>query len=367
MVVPEGLTRRRGAALAVLFAGATAACGGAGYDAPEPAPAAAACRATTPLVAEPVRWLVTAADRTTLDAWCAAVGPALVATVPQPTPAAVVDSLLVVSWNVHVGGGDLSRFIEDVRSGRLTDGVPVRHFALLVQETFREAPHAPAPGTALPAPRSLEVTPPTGRRVGIEDVARRHGLSLIYAPSMRNGLREDRGNAILATLPLTAPLALELPVERQRRVVVAGMVHGRTTVGAPWTLQLASVHLENRSGRRLLGVAGRRRQAAWLLDALPPAPLAVLGGDLNTWTRGAAEPAARLVAADYPQTPAELPAGSTYAHLLLRGRLDYLFARVPGGAMTTYRRAATAYGSDHYPLLAWIRIPASGSPGLSAP
>ena len=51
---------------------------------------------------------------------------------------------------------------------------------------------------------------------------------MLYAPSMRNGESagggEDRGNAIVSTLPLADPTVIELPLERQRRVVVAASI-----------------------------------------------------------------------------------------------------------------------------------------------
>jgi endonuclease/exonuclease/phosphatase family metal-dependent hydrolase len=187
---------------------------------------------------------------------------------------------------------------------------------------------------------------------------------VVYVPSMRNGELtgdaggEDRGNAILSTLPLHDALALELPVVRQRRVAVVAVVRGRTSAGAAWELQLTSAHLENRGGSDLLGVQGRAAQAEWLVESLPPARAAVLGADLNTWVRGERESAARMLMPHYPSTPAAQPPGPTHvSHLIIRARLDYLFARVPGGRMTDYERAPSLYGSDHYPMLAWIHPP----------
>jgi endonuclease/exonuclease/phosphatase family metal-dependent hydrolase len=320
--------------------------------------------------ADPARWLLSRADAPALDAWCAAVGPAVAIAAATP-PDEAVDSLLVVSWNVHVGGGDMVRFVADLRSGVLTGG-PVRHFALLLQETHRSGSAVPEPVDGARVAERITRQPLDGERLPVDEVARQLGLHVIYVPSMHNGrvrgaaTREDRGNAILATLPLESPVALELPVVRQRRVAVTGVARGRTSAGTQWALQLTSVHLENRGGRDVLGVSGRARQAEWLVEALPPAGLAVLGGDLNTWVLGAAEPAVSAMLLHFPDTPDALPDGPTHtSHLVVRARLDYLFARMPGGAMTAYARAPGQYGSDHYPVMAWLHFP--GVADLSSP
>jgi endonuclease/exonuclease/phosphatase family metal-dependent hydrolase len=198
-----------------------------------------------------------------------------------------------------------------------------------------------------------------GERPAVDDVAREFGLSVVYAPSMRNGagVKEDRGNAILTTLPLTGALALELPVARQRRVAVASQVRGRSSDGEPWDLLLLSVHLENRPARGVTGVGERAAQAQWLLGALPPAGARVLGGDLNTWVRGDDERAFTDLRQHFAQTLAA-PASFTHAsHWLVRGQLDFILADVPGGRMSGYARATSSFGSDHYPVFAWIHLP----------
>lgn len=329
------------------------------------------CRATEPPAAEQVQWLVAEPYRPELDAWCAAVGPAIVRR-PEAEEPATVDSLLVVTWNVHVGGGDLRSFIADLRSGRLTGGGPVQHFAILLQETYRAADHVPDPAPGAEWAGEIAEHPPAGERTPIDQLARDLGLSVVYVPSMRNGgarrrgEREDRGNAILSTLPLEQPVALELPVARQRRVAVSARVRGRSSAGATWELQLTSAHLENRGAADLVGVRARARQAEWLMQALPPAEAAVLGADLNTWVRGPGEEAKQAVLPWFPQTARALPPGPTHqAFVIFRARLDYLFARVPGGRMTGYERVHDRYGSDHHALVAWIHVPPE-RPGLSA-
>jgi endonuclease/exonuclease/phosphatase family metal-dependent hydrolase len=301
-------------------------------------------------------------ERTALDAWCWGVGPAVFETVP--TPPAAIDSVAIVVWNAHIGSGDADRLIGDLRSGRLT-GAPVANFVLLVQEVHRLGPGVPpriAPWVAVARPAS---DPARAGRRDVLDVARTNGLSVFYAPSMRSGraqgeASEDRGNAILSTLPLRSPAAIELPWERQRRVAVSADVEGRTSAGSVWALRLVSAHLDNRTRlaqiQRSLG-AGRRRQAEALAQYLTDRRPTVLGADLNTWLGGQRAAAARVLRAALPM-PEMLPAAAT---VKLPGplpdmHLDYLLFRLPQGWDGSYRVIDDAYGSDHRPLLGWVRI-----------
>lgn len=350
------------------------------------APDQGTCRSGTP----GVRWVVpdNDAQREVLSAWCAAVGPAINHTMEpllgapaEPadsaaldaasvTPTAadaelpVLDSLLVVTWNAHVGGGSLDAFVRDLRAGRLTGGDTVHHFVLLLQEVFRGSELVPPLAAGMLYSGVIEEAPPTGERTDIESWVERHpDLALLYAPSMRNGeatmagAREDRGSAIVATLPLRDPTAYELPVQRQRRVVPTAYVEAQLSNGNAWRLQLASVHLENNPAGAKNPERARYEQIEWLLDALPDEENAVLGGDMNTWMRGPDEIVIWRTREDYPETPFTLPPGPTYERVrVVRMYLDYLFFRVPDGAATGYRKLETTYGSDHYPLLAWVHV-----------
>jgi endonuclease/exonuclease/phosphatase family metal-dependent hydrolase len=375
--------------LPIIFAlSATACVATTPGDDPASSAAVSSCRGGGLAVA----W-VSAEPPAVQHGWCAAVGPPLLQR--GPAALAAVDSLLVVTWNVQVGGGDLPLFIRRLQRGELTGGGPVRHFVILLQETFRRE-LLPQPAGDVRSAARIAPDPPGGRRRSVDEVARELDLSVLYVPSMRNGLfpelqgrtargdagvaprnaaggaardgaaddaapvapAEDRGNAILSTLPLHGPVALELPVVRQRRVAVVALVRGRSSAGADWELQLVSAHLENRGGADLVGVRGRALQAEWLASSLPPAQLSVLGADLNTWVRGENEAAFARLLPHFPSTPAALPPGPTHvSHLLMRTRVDYIMARVPGGRMTGYERAPEPYGSDHYPLLAWVHLP----------
>src|SRR5688500_12539163 len=124
-------------------------------------------------------------------------------------------SLAVITWNTRVGGADLSRFVRDLRNGRFTGGDSVHHFVLLHQEVYRASDDLPRP-LATGVPGRIEAAPPGGPRRDIVEAATSLGLSFLYVPSMRNGApgtadpSEDRGNAILSTLPLDDPSAIEL-------------------------------------------------------------------------------------------------------------------------------------------------------------
>ena len=77
------------------------------------------------------------ADRSSLHSWRQSVGPPVVIAADPAGPAAA-DRLLVVNWNMHVGGGDFERLAHDVRS-RAGAHVPV---VFLIQEAYREGPEA---------------------------------------------------------------------------------------------------------------------------------------------------------------------------------------------------------------------------------
>jgi endonuclease/exonuclease/phosphatase family metal-dependent hydrolase len=216
-------------------------------------------------------------------------------------------------------------------------------------------------------------------RFDIVELARRERLALFYAPSMRNGrtaaaaLPEDRGNAILSTLPLSDPVVLELPYERQRRVAVLASVHVLDAASHPVALQLASVHLDNRARfgtlHRTLGDA-RANQAAVLARHLAEGGPAIVGGDLNTWVPIADEAAVNVLRAELP-LPEDPPDQGTLElpSVLPRLRLDHLFFRLPDGWDAGYDVAGSTYGSDHYPLVGWMRAGAAeavtslGGPG----
>ena len=292
-------------------------------------------------------------DRASLHSWRQSVGPPVVFA-PARSTASSSNRLVIVNWNMHVGGGDIERLFRDVR-GQAGAGVPM---VFLLQEAYREGPEVPTKldGTASFASliRSLR---PDGSREEIGAVAHRLGLHVYYVPSMRNGgptsSSEDRGNAILSTVPLGDLAAIELPFERQRRVAVSATVAGTTPAGSPWRLRVVSAHLDNMVGARRLWIAGgefgRARQARGLVSALDGEKTLVLGGDLNTWF-GFRDSAYRVAADAFPQTRV-VDRRATFHGML---RLDHLFFRLPADWRADLRRADDAYGSDHYPLIGEI-------------
>lgn len=331
-------------------------------DRPRPAPG---CEAALTSPAEPIHWtLVTdPVERGTLDRWCLGVGPPVLTSRLDPVSTGV-NTLVLVTWNIHVGGGNLLGLVHDLRVGRLTDGRPVEHFVLLLQEVYRSGPEVPN-GEYAAVPRRIAELPHGAPRMDIVETAARLGLELFYVPSMANGRgyesgrAEDRGNAILSTLPLTGATAIELPYEAQRRVAAAAMVEGVTATGVPWRLRVVSVHLDHRSRGLIPSLgSGRIRQARALVSALDTGNPVALGGDLNTWSPGFLEGAAEVLEEHFP-LPVDRSTEPTFATRSGLGgmRLDHLMFRLPPGHEVTTRRLDDVRGSDHHPLLGRVRFP----------
>ena len=294
-----------------------------------------------------IAWLTSqdASDAATLARWRRAVGqPIVVQQAPRPVSSR---GLVVVSWNIALGSGDVASLFQSVQREH-----PGQDVVLLLQEAFRggpEVPHAPEHGEFARQIRGVDERE-------IDEVASALGLSLVYVPSMRNGAPglsdEDRGNAILSTLPLEDIVAIELPFERQRRVAVAATVRGRNANGDTWHLRVASAHLDNMAGpsRAWIGAEyGRQRQARGLRTALDGSEPLLLGGDFNTWF-GFRDAAYRETAAAFPQTQVT-DQRRTFMGLL---RLDHVFYRLPSGWRATTRRGESSLGSDHYPLITTV-------------
>lgn len=306
--------------------------------------ATGSCRSTT------VQWLAPndARERGRLDVWCAGVGVPtfreLISTGPAETIA--MEDITFVSWNVHVGSGDIRAFVNDLRKGVHTDGRAVRHFVLMLQEAVRTQGVPPLRAGARGASRITAHTPIAP--IDIVSVSSEIGpLSFIYVPSMRNGSsenapNEDRGSAILSTVPLSAPVAIELPGERQRRVVI---------LAKAGPVSVAVVHLDALGGARRLRLFWtpwmRDVQIRSMASALPPGPL-VVGADLNTW-HGRDEMAARALGKIFSATPLSID-----RHGLGLRVLDYMFFRTSPDRRAHYRQVANRYGSDHRPLVGWV-------------
>lgn len=294
------------------------------------------------------------ADLANLGRWRKAVGAPLLIEARSPRP--VSDRLVVINWNVHVGAGDVARLLRDVRRQH----GPETPIVLLLQEAYRRGPDVPSSiDPAAQFASAIRALRHDGARDDVERIAAAEGLNAYYVPSMRNGgpllSNEDRGNAILSTIPLSDLQAIELPFERQRRVAVGARVSGVTPAGVPWRVRVVSAHLDNVLGARRLWIAGselgRARQARGLVAALEGDTPLVLGADLNSWF-GFRDAAYRAAATGFPQTRVT-DRRPTFGGLL---RLDHLFFRLDNGWNAVFVRAEDRYGSDHYPLIGTIRF-----------
>ncbi len=297
------------------------------------------------------------AEQASLARWATAVGPPLIVdhgTAQHDSAPSSAAAVTLATWNVAVGEGDVAAFVADLRRDH-----PERPIVVLLQEAYRESPDVPSVlqnGSVCAGHLGKDHG---GHGQDIGDVAAESGLNVYYVPSMRNGAphdsHEDRGNAILSSLPLDDLGAIELPFERQRRVAVAATVTGRSPNGAPWHMRMVSAHLDNMVGARRLWFAGgtfaRARQARALVDYVQDDEIAVLGGDFNTWF-GFAEPAFQHTARAFPDTDVK-DTRPTFHHLL---RLDHLFFRLPDGWTASFERGRSQYGSDHWPLVATVQI-----------
>ena len=304
-----------------------------------------------------IQWRVSdIADARELSRWCRAVGSPVYVAAPavpvEKTPA--LDELVLVSWNAHLAEGQLRELIEQLKSGALTNGRPVAHFVLLVQELYRRGDDVPEFDARDRS--AFAIVPRDPKSFDIDDHAAALGLSMLYVPSMRNGpeLREDRGNAIISSEPLLDPFALELPLARQRRVALGAAVQVQTIDG-PKRLELFDAHLEPLSSPKTLWVfknprAGQVRAILNVLESPRYADDAVagvvLGGDFNTVRSGADEDAYHLARA-WSRSLTNEDARNTH----MMGRLDYLFFRLGNGWTASTRRLDERFGSDHYPVL----------------
>jgi endonuclease/exonuclease/phosphatase family metal-dependent hydrolase len=301
-----------------------------------------------------VSWrLAEPSDAGEMARWCRAVGTPLMINAPA-AEAPPLEAFVTLSWNAHLGEGRLPDLIAALKAGEFTGGRPVRHFAVLAQELYRRGDAVPefdAGGRS-----AFAITAENPEEADVEDHAASLGLSFFYVPSMRNGaaLREDRGNAIISSEPLLDPVALELPLARQRRVAIAAAVNVSTPAGVK-RLELVDAHLEPLSSPRTLWIFKnpRGRQVRAILDLLATPRFTgdaiagiVLGGDFNMVKGGDREEAyqhARAWATSLKQED------TRRTHLM--GRIDYLFFRLRDGWHGSTRRLDRRFGSDHNPVL----------------
>ena len=308
----------------------------------------AGTQAQTPLS---VTWLPNPDNKAAPEVarWARAVGPPVVMQRPHGEPPPI-ESVAVVTWNVHGTHGRLIDFIAQLESGKLT-GAPVEHYVLLLQEVVRVR-HMPPPvyeDDGMERASRIDGTDPS--LPDIAEAAQALGLALVYVPSMRNGKeQEDRGNAILSTTSIDEAHAFELPFRRQRRVGIAATIRVNDA-GTTRPLRIVNVHFDTTNGRDRLYVLGNPRptQARATLGYLEtietPAPFAIIGGDFNTFLpfENAADDTRRNWSRNQGTEDDSRTRGLV--------RLDYLFFRLEAELCGSTSRVKTTFGSDHYPVI----------------
>jgi endonuclease/exonuclease/phosphatase family metal-dependent hydrolase len=323
-------------------------------------------------------------DNEKLEKWCQTLGTPVFRADPSPAfgQLELDDSVAVAVFNPDGGSGDLLGFIRDElgldcslpSTGRRADR---SHFVLLLQEALRRSNDIPDVSKRYETLRAVDNTRPDSV-LDVVEVAEHCGLGVFYMPAVRNGWeerdgkREDKGNAILSTLPLSDPIAIELPLEGARRAMAAATIHSASGD----SLRVATVHLETTAGLwRLIrtGNSSRLRQALAIVDVLdrievergksitdaehpPYATNTILAGDLNIWTTS--ETSFRRLWEHFPDSPRPLEEGTrgpfpTDHILFRRTTLSPSSATI---VQQSYRHVDTEFGSDHRPSLAWFRF-----------
>jgi endonuclease/exonuclease/phosphatase family metal-dependent hydrolase len=292
-----------------------------------------------------VRWTD---NQPLLDLWCHSVGRPVFE--PRPTATGDIAGMRILSWNVHVGAGRLEALLPQLLEDAARDGLGL---TILLQETFRAGDAVPeAYPSGLQVPKAIRPRRPA---MDVRDIAVQFGLSVAYAPSMRNGAatslteREDRGNAILSTEPLLDARAIELPFGKQRRVAVTALIPARNGAQA---IRVVSTHFDT-NGERAAQAAALSERLMSFTDAT-----IFVGGDLNS-RGGLKDQAVRALASRIPL--ASCGTGRTNRWplrldvLFPIGRLDFMFASMDEGEMESCETLPDAYDSDHLPLLMTLR------------
>ena len=296
-----------------------------------PMAAPSSCRA--PMQGVSMSWLEPADedDRQALGRWCDPVGGVAQHVPADLSPPITPRPVIVATWNTGVGHGRIASFVGELRNTHVDSDL-----ILLIQEAYR-AGYAPD-ACAADSRRAKRIRANAdGEEIRIAAAAL--SMHAVYVPSMRNGIdcaeepREDRGNAILSTLPLSDIAAIELPYAQQRRVAVAATVR----IGH-FALRVASVHLDT--------LWGHRRQAEGLvtaLDQLAPTDGLIVAGDLNEVRRGGV--------AKLRKHLTETDCGHLPTHDFPALRLDHMFTRGVAPPIPCVT-ADSSYGSDHWALIA---------------
>jgi endonuclease/exonuclease/phosphatase family metal-dependent hydrolase len=294
-----------------------------------------------------VTWLRWEQGQQRLDLWCQSVGPPVFTSAPER--AGEISRLQVVSWNVHVGGADVEKLMAE---GLGSSSGEEKGLVVLLQEAFRAGADVPESyPRELRVPSAIRPRRPTLDVVGL---ANRSGMSVAYVPSMRNGSatrleeREDRGNAILSTEPLSDVRAIELPFGKQRRVAIAATVTPRG--GALGPMRVITAHFDTSGvrvpqaealGERIVTLGGMQM---------------IVSGDFNArrgFKDGTVAAISRRVQLESCGTRRtnRWPLRLDVLLFFVVGRLDFMFSTFDSGVPRTCRTLSHAYDSDHLPVL----------------
>lgn len=300
-------------------------------------------------------------DRERNSAWCEAVGPPTIVSVPHPDfLAAPSDTLIVVGWNSWIAGGDLREFMQTELGLVCGEGGPrlqagFKPFILLLQEAYQRSTMVPGVPPDAPVPWRVGPLKRPADALDVVDVARACGLAVAYVPSARNGPEsdgaygEDKGNAVLSSLPLKDVAAFELPFEAGRKVAVGAEI---LLPDRAEHVFVVSVHLDVAStlARTLkTGNRTRERQVLGLLEGLDlhgwSDGASVVGGDFNTWS--SRDAALKTMLESHPDSPpitGETSRGPFPAdHIFFKADPEGAFSLVP----FSYRTISDSQGSDH--------------------
>lgn len=323
---------RPGARWAVMMAGLALVSSACGPIRMNLAPAPSSCRA--PIDGLTPQWWEPSddRDRAEIALWCKAIGPVAHYEPPSAAPAQSQRPIVVASWNTGVGRGHIVDFI----NGLLHDhsGADV---IVLMQEAYRSG------GVPEDCPADSRRTKRiTSENRGEEFLSAAKDAKMygVYVPSMRNGLdcaeppREDRGNAIFSTLPLSEVVAIELPFGQQRRVAIAATVH----MGAK-ALRVVSLHFDTYKRHQ-----SQAQGVIEVLKALPPLDGLIVAGDFNGVSL---DPGVRALRKQFT----EAYCGDVPTHDVPALRIDHLFTSgfaVPVPCTTS----DASHGSDHWAVIA---------------
>lgn len=301
--------------------------------------------------AGPLTWVGSGSDPR-LEAWCAQVGSPVVVPV-QPDPAVAPRAIVVLSWNVHVGGGRVMDVVDWIRKKAEAEAGPVG-FVLLLQETYRQGGDIPRYAAGTPVPGAIRPVRPTP---DVAALGRYLNMSVAYVPSMRNGKgddgpleREDRGCAVLTTEKMSDVHAIELPFGKQRRVAVMATITPRGMLPA---MRVMSAHFDT----GFIGVKHQRRQAealaAHLIElAAHTSPPLLMGIDANV-KHGTSDYVIKQLQRAIPLVES-CDTRPTMPFLL---RFDFLFSTLDPSRLRACETLPHKYGSDHKPKVLRIANP----------